>query len=249
MRDDALIDISSLVEAAAAVEDLHAALSASAASEEAARLNAVHLTKLLAEYRREEEGRFQHQLRQHSEQMRQRLRLGQLAADASASEDAAASAAIDVACIQAELSRAEQRADELLGDLREERAHSQTIIQALQAAREREAKEHTERLHLHMGQLDELRETMASDRRVDPRQYLVLLEPVRERLVEAIRYEIERTQTLGTHAHVIKLLRSSACCCNTPLSAAAPATAPLLLLLRDCALRCVCRYVLGGRRG
>ena len=70
-----LFDVAALSEASAAVESLRTALSAASAAEEAAQLEVAGLKKQLAAYIQEEDGRFQLQLRQQSEQMRLRLRV------------------------------------------------------------------------------------------------------------------------------------------------------------------------------
>ena len=189
--------MAALSEASAAVESLRTALSAASAAEEAAQLEVAGLKKQLAAYRQEEDGRFQLQLRQQSEQMRLRLRVGELAEEVGLKEGAAACAVVDVQCLQVELQRSERRADELAADLKEQTAQSEAAMAALHAAREREGQEHRQRLAQHQQQLQALRETMASDRRVDPRMYLELLEPVYRRLSDGLSLELERSQTLG----------------------------------------------------
>ena len=190
-------DLAALSEASTAVESLRAALTASAASEEAARLEVSGLEKQLEAYRREEDGRFQHQLRQQSEQMRLRLRMGEMEREISLKEGAASSAGIDIQCLQQELARVEQRASEATAEMKEEKRQSEAAIAALHAAREREAEEHRQRLAEHQRQLHALRETMGQDRRVDPRMYLELLEPVYQRLADGLRHELERSNALG----------------------------------------------------
>ena len=109
----------------------------------------------------------------------------------------ASSAGIDIQCLQQELARVEQRASEATAEMKEEKRQSEAAIAALHAAREREAEEHRQRLAEHQRQLHALRETMGQDRRVDPRMYLELLEPVYQRLADGLRHELERSNALG----------------------------------------------------
>ena len=200
-RHQRILDVAQLDAASEAVESLRAALSAAAASEEASRLEVAGLQAQIKAFRAEEEGRFQHQLRQQAELMRLRLRIGELSEQLGDRDSVTECAVIDVRCLQQELHHAEQRAKELTAELSSQRMHTQAQQKALHAAREREAADHRARLGEHSAQLEALREAMTSSQRVDPRKYLELLEPTYQRLAEGVKYERDMADALG-HAWV-----------------------------------------------
>lgn len=196
-RNQRLLDLAHLEEATDAVEELRAALAAAAAAEEASRLEVVGLQRQLQAYREEEDARFQQTLHKQSEALRLHQRLGKVAEEASAQRDAATSAAMDVACLQAEIQLAEIRMEQLAGDLQSERAHAATQQAMLDESRRREGEAHARRLREHEAQLAELREAMTSSQRVDPRKYLELLQPACARLTESLRAELALSNGLG----------------------------------------------------
>ena len=192
-----LLDVAALQEASEAVESLRASLTASAAAEEAARLEVDSLRAALTRQREDDDRRYQETLRQQAETMRMHVRIGELLEAASLRNAAAESAAIDVTCIQQELAHAEDVAARLAADLVSQRAHSDRQMAALHAAREREASAHLERLGEHGKQLEKLRTLMTEEQRVDPRHFVEQLQPVYVALADGLRHETELSRTLG----------------------------------------------------
>ena len=192
-----LVDVVALQEAADAVERLRAALSASAAAEEAARLEADSLRAALARQQSDDDRLYHDELRQQAETMRLQVRIGELLEVASLRSAAAESSAVDVACIQRELALADEANAELAMDLVAQRIHFETQMKTLHSAREREGAAHEERLALHSENLVRLRSMMEQEQRVDTRIFLEQLQPVYQRLDAGLRRERELSSSLG----------------------------------------------------
>jgi hypothetical protein len=192
-----LVDVVALQEAADAVERLRAALSASAAAEEAARLEADSLRAALARQQSDDDRLYHDELRQQAETMRLQVRIGELQEVASLRSAAAESSAVDVACIQRELALADEANAELAMDLVAQRMHFETQMKTLHSAREREGAAHEERLALHSENLVRLRSMMEQEQRVDTRIFLEQLQPVYQRLDAGLRRERELSSSLG----------------------------------------------------
>ena len=192
-----LVDVVALQEAADAVERLRAALSASAAAEEAARLEADSLRAALARQQSDDDRLYHDELRQQAETMRLQVRIGELLEVASLRSAAAESSAVDVACIQRELALADEANAELAMDLVAQRMHFETQMKTLHSAREREGAAHEERLALHSENLVRLRSMMEQEQRVDTRIFLEQLQPVYQRLDAGLRRERELSSSLG----------------------------------------------------
>jgi len=192
-----LVDVVALQEAADAVERLRSALSASAAAEEAARLEADSLRAALARQQSDDDRLYHDELRQQAETMRLQVRIGELLEVASLRSAAAESSAVDVACIQRELALADEANAELAMDLVAQRIHFETQMKTLHSAREREGAAHEERLALHSENLVRLRSMMEQEQRVDTRIFLEQLQPVYQRLDAGLRRERELSSSLG----------------------------------------------------
>jgi hypothetical protein len=190
------MDTAQLQDACEAVEELQAALAASVAAEETARLETDGLHKALDEYRREEEERFSKSLRQQADLMRMHRRLGELGEANHAAEAAAGSAAIDVRVIQGSLERAEAEVAGLTEELAHERERAAAQLQAVTNAREREGGEHRVRVTALSAQLDALMNSV-NTQRVGARQYVEDIEPMYARLKTAIQYELELSSSMG----------------------------------------------------
>ena len=192
-----LVDVVALQEAADAVERLRAALSASAAAEEAARLEADSLRAALARQQSDDDRLYHDELRQQAETMRLQVRIGELLEVASLRSAAAESSAVDVACIQRELALADEANAALAVDLVAQRMHFETQMKTLHSAREREGAAHEERLAQHSENLVRLRSMMEQEQRVDTRIFLEQLQPVYQRLDAGLRRERELSSSLG----------------------------------------------------
>ena len=193
-----LVDVVALQEAADAVERLRAALSASAAAEEAARLEADSLRAALARQQADDDRLYHDQLRQQAETMRLQVRIGEVLEAASLRSAAADSSAVDVACIQRELALADEANAALAVDLVAQRMHFETQMKTLHSAREREGAAHAERLAQHAENLERLRSMMEQEQRVDSRIFLEQLQPVYQRLDAGLRRERELSSSLGS---------------------------------------------------
>ena len=191
------MDYAALREACDAVEELRAALSASAASEEAARLEVDGLRSQLAEQKADGDQRFGQQLRHQTERMRLHQRCGELLESASLERAAAEGAKTDVQVLRLELARAEAAAQTHAADLAAARQHHEVQLDALQKARSRDAAEHERRLRTHEEQLERLRAVATSEQRIDPRTYVSTIEPVYAALREGLRHELDLSATIG----------------------------------------------------
>ena len=92
---------------------------------------------------------------------------------------------------------AETTAAEIEDELGIRSAHQSAQSSALIAAREREGEEHRQRMATHTKQLEQLKEAVTTSRRVDPRDYLQLLEPACKMLTESAKHEVELSKALG----------------------------------------------------
>lgn len=186
-----------LGEAAAQVASLRAALSVAAASEEALRHEVDSAQQQLLQFQDEEAHRFQHSMRAQAEQMRLRVRIGELSEASTAKDAIVAAATTDVSCLQREVHTAEARVEDCMAELKGWREHAEMQITALHAARESEGTEHRERVTALRSQLDEFEQSVSTSRRVDPRLWIEMIDPVCRRLGEALNHELEMSAAVG----------------------------------------------------
>ena len=196
-RVQRVLDMEQLRDASEAVESLRSALSASAAAEEAARLEVSGLKLQLTQFREEEDARFSATLRQQAELMKLQKRIAALTTEGAELRAVSHVANANVAVLRCEVERAEAEASTLKADLRAFREQAAAQLKAVSAAREREGAEHASRLGVFQRQLAGVREAMTQQLAVDARQYLDIAEPLYKKLREGVEYELSLASQVG----------------------------------------------------